>query len=79
MEVGQGALLYFERTKSNDNAIEFDDIMKNRTFPRKQIIADEFDKLSDEVDKVVALGIPFNSVIEELRKRNNNYTKKRVK
>ena len=77
-DLGQGSYGYCERTKNTSQAIEFNDIMDGKLLPRAERITKKLSKLSDEIEELQKLGIPYNCIIAEMNKVNN-YTKKKVK
>ena len=83
VEVGQGTLTYCERTEPSEEDIEFSDIMEGKESPRKDIIDNKLNEILESINTLVYEGVPFNFILSELKKKNdeknNEYTKKKVK
>ena len=83
IEAGQGTIMYCERTAPSEDDIEFANIMEGKKLPQKEIISNKLNKISNDIDELMQAGIPFNFILSELRKineeKNNGYTRKKVK
>lgn len=63
---GQGTLFYCERTDAFEKAIEFEDILNNKSFERITIINNKFEDLSQKIIELIELGIPIQVIQEKI-------------